>query len=261
MTSPVLVHYVDEGEADAPVLVLSSSLGTTHRVWDGQVPGLTARLRVVRYDHRGHGGSPVPRGPYTIEDLGTDLIALLDRLDIARAHICGLSLGGMTAMWAAANASARVDRLALLSTSAHLGPPEVWAERAAAVRAGGMAAVTESVLARWFTPEFAAQSPEVVQRIRDMLLSTPVDGYAACCAAVELMDLRQQLRDIQAPTLVVAGTHDPTPLEHAEQIAAAIPDAKLVILDDVAHMVAVQRPDDVTAILADFFAQQDGTAS
>jgi 3-oxoadipate enol-lactonase len=172
--STVTVHHVEDGPPGGPVLVLANSLGTTTAMWDPQVPALAAHHRVVRYDHRGHGGTAVGVDPVDIADLGRDLLALLDRLGVERAHLCGLSIGGMVAMWVAANAPERVDRLALCATSAQLGPPEFWFQRAAAVRAGGTAAIAGAVVDRWFTPHFAADHPDVVAAVRGT--SSPPSG-------------------------------------------------------------------------------------
>ena len=253
------VHYVEDGPPDAPVLVFANSLGTTLRMWDPQVSALHDRFRIVRYDHRGHGDSPVPPGPYSIADIGADLLSLLDRLDVRRGDLCGLSLGGMAAMWLAAEAPQRVGRLALLSTSAALGPPAYWAERAAAVSARGMAAISESVLARWFTPPFARQEPTTIDEMRERLEKTPTLGYAACCAAIEHLDLVDRLPDIKAETLVIAGASDAaTPPHHAERIAASIAGARLVVLDEAAHMLNIERVAAVNALLADFLGAGTG---
>ena len=237
------VHAVMDGLADAPAIVLSPSLGTTTVMWDPLLPALAHRFRIIRYDPRGHGASPVPRGPYTIDDLADDLAALLDRLGIAKAHIAGVSLGGMTAMAFAAAHPQRVGRLVLACTSAQLGPPQGWAERAATVRARGTVAVAEAVVARWVTPAYAAANPDVMHRLRQLVVDTPDEGYAACCDAIERMDLRDRLPAVSAPTLVIAGAQDPaTPCEHAERIVAGIPDARLALLDPAAHLAIVEQP-------------------
>lgn len=247
------LYYTVDGAADTPPLVLGASLGTDTTLWQPQVPELAGRFRIVRYDHRGHGRSPVPPGPYRIEELGADLLALLDRLGLARVHLGGLSLGGMVGMWLAAHAPDRVDRLVLLCTSARLGPPQTWAERAAAVRAGGMAAIADPALARWFPPGFAERQPSTVARWREVLLATPAEGYAACCEAIAAMDLRPVLPRIQAPTLVIAAREDPaTPPEHAERIAAAIPGARLELLADAAHLANLAQPERVTRLVGAF---------
>jgi 3-oxoadipate enol-lactonase len=239
-----------DGPPGAPVLVLGGSVGSTGAVWAPQLDRLAAGHRVVRYDHLGHGGSLVPPGPYTIDELGRELVALLDDLGIERATVAGLSLGGMVGMWVAARAPERVDRLVLFCTSALLGPPEMWLERAAAVRAGGMPAVVDAVLARWFTAGFAAANPDVVAAHRAMLLGIPPEGYAGCCEAIAAMDLRADLPSIVAPTLVVAGAEDPaTPPAHAEVIAAGVRDARLVVLDGAAHMATSERPEETARLL------------
>lgn len=245
------VHHTFAGPEEAGVVVLSNSLGTTLEMWEPQAAVLARDLRVLRYDMRGHGRSPVPETPYSIADLGADLVALLDRHGIERASLCGVSLGGMVSMWAAAHAPERVDRLVLCSTSAIMGPPESWTERAALVRREGMAAVADTVVARWFTPGFTAARPDVVAAIRAQLASTPPEGYAGCCEAIKDMDQRPVLPSITAPTLVIAAGGDPsTPPAHARTIAGLIPGARLEVLDRGAHLVNVEEPDLVTPLIA-----------
>ena len=245
------VHHEIAGPDDAPVLVLSNSLGSTIAMWDPQVPALAERLRVVRYDHRGHGGSPVPPGPYELADLGADALALLDRLGVARAHWCGLSLGGMVGMWLAINAPERIDRLVLCCTSAKLGPPSMWAERAATVRAEGVDAIADAGIGRWLTPGFIERDPATAADVRAMLAATPAEGYAACCAAIEHMDLVPQLGTIRAPTLVIAGAQDPaTPPEHGERIAAGVPGARLELVD-AAHLATIEQPAAMAELVAE----------
>jgi 3-oxoadipate enol-lactonase len=245
----VELHHTFAGPQDAGVVVLSNSLGTTLAMWEPQAAALARDHRVLRYDLRGHGRSPVPEAPYSI-DLGSDLLALLDRNGIARASLFGVSLGGMVSMWVAAHAPERVDRLILCSTSAVMGPPESWTERAALVRREGTAAVADSVVARWFTPAFAAAQPDVVARIRGQLAATPAEGYAGCCEAIREMDQRPDLPAIAAPTLVIAAEGDPsTPPAHARAIAGLIPGARLEVLDRGAHLVNVEAPDVVNPLV------------
>ena len=247
------LHHEVTGPEDGHVVLLGSSLGTTLAMWDAQVGPLSERFRVVRFDHRGHGGSPVPPGPYAIAELGRDVLALLDKLGVARASYCGISLGGMVGLWLAAHAPERIDRLVALCTSAHLPPPDAWAERAAAVQqAGSTEVVADAVVARWLTPEFARARPDQHARLRAMLVASPPAGYAACCRAIERMDLRADLPRITAPTLVVAGEQDrSTPPEHGERIAAAIADARLEVLSPAAHIAAVERAGDVTRLIGE----------
>lgn len=233
-------------------MVLSNSLGTSHGMWDAQLPSLARHFRVLRYDTRGHGASDVPPGPYDMAALGRDVLGLLDTAGIQRASFCGLSLGAMTGMWLAAHAPERVDRLVLCNTSSYMGAPEAWNTRIEAVRRGGMAAITEGVIERWFTPEFRAAEPAAVERIRQMLLTTSPEGYVACTAAVRDMDLRDDLASISAPTLVVSGTRDPaTPPEHLRFIADRVQGARLVELP-TAHLSNIGAEGAFTRTLMDF---------
>jgi 3-oxoadipate enol-lactonase len=234
-----LSHRID-GPDDAPWLVLSNSLGASLEMWDRNVPELAERFRVLRYDQRGHGRSPVPPGEYSIDDFGRDVIALMDQLGIERASFCGVSLGGMTGMWLAGEFPDRIDRLVAACTSAHLGPPSMWEERIAAVREGGVEALADATLGRWLTEDADAQT---VEFLRGLLVATPRDGYAAGSAAVRDMDLRERLGRIEAPTLVIAADKDlSTPPEHGRAIADAIPGARLVVLENARHLANVERP-------------------
>jgi 3-oxoadipate enol-lactonase len=248
--TPVEVACTVDGPEGAPTVVLSNSLGSTPSMWDDQLPPLLERLRVVRYDHRGHGASPVPPGPYELDDLGADVLALLDRLELERVHWCGLSLGGMVGMWMAIHAPERVDRLVLCCTSAKLGPPEMWADRAATVREHGVDAVADAGIERWLSPTFIEREPEIAARIRAMLASTPAEGYAACCGVIERMDQTARLGEIRAPTLVIAAADDPaTPPEHGELIASAIPGARIEIVAGARHLATVEQPQAMTDLI------------
>lgn len=243
----VALHHTLEGPEDAPVLVVSNSLGTTLRMWDDQAPALRERFRLLRYDHRGHGDSPVPPGPYEIDDLGRDVLALLDRLEVERFSFCGLSVGGAVGMWLASEIPERVERLVLCCTAARFAPPEQWDERAETVRADGVGAIADAVLERWFTPPFRKGHPEVVEWAGGMLRNTPAEGYAGCCEAIRDADLRSRLRAIRAPTLVVAGADDSAaPPEEAELIRDSIPDARLLVVEQAAHLANVEQPEAVT---------------
>lgn len=252
MTGTVEVNYRVEGSEDAPALITSNSLGTTLGMREDQAPALSERFKLVRYDTRGHGGSPVPSGPYSIEDLGRDVLALMDGLEIERASFCGLSIGGMIGMWLASEAPERIERLVLCCTSALLGLPSMWDERARVAREEGVGALEEAVIERWFTPPFVKTGGEGIERARRMLRNAPGEGYAGCCAAIRDMDLRDRLGDIRAPTLVVAGAEDPaTPPDHAESIADAIPNAKLRVIEQAAHIVTIEQPEAVTRAVLD----------
>lgn len=246
------LHATLDGPVDAPTLLLANSLGTTSRVWDAQFSALARHFRLVRFDHRGHGESWSPPGPWSIADLGRDVLALLDELGIERASFAGLSIGGMVGMWLAAHAPARIDRLVLVCTSAHLDAEQAWRQRATTVRSSGMAAIAEPVVARWFTPAFAARQPQLVAEFTDMLAAIPAEGYAACCDALATLDLRAELACVRAPTLVITGACDlAIPPVHGRRIADAIGDARLLMLDDAAHIAPVEQPKRLTRALLD----------
>lgn len=249
------VHFTVSGPEDAPVVVLSNSLGSTHRMWDAQVADLERRFRVVRYDTRGHGGSPVPAGPYSIDDLADDLLNVLDRIGVQRAHLVGLSLGGMTAMRVAVRNPERVDRLVLLCTAAQLPPAQGWTDRAAAVRADGSRSVASAVVERWFTADYLGSHIVERDQWQEMIGATPAEGYAGCCEAIAKLDLREEISGITAPTLVIAGEDDPaTPPATLAEIAAAIPDASLLVVPHSAHLANAERADVVTPAILDHLA-------
>jgi 3-oxoadipate enol-lactonase len=255
------LHHVVEGPAGAPAIVLLGSLGSDLAMWQPQAQALRGELRVVRVDGRGHGGSPVPPGPYTAAELGGDVLATLDSLGIERASLCGASLGGSVAMWLAANAPQRVERLCVCFSSAFYGGRGGWLQRAALVRSEGTAAVADAVVERWFTPALAVRDPGAVARMRAMIAATPAEGYAGSCEALADFDLRDQLGQIAAPTLVLSGSEDPaTPAEHGECIAAAIPGARFVLVEGVAHLGSFERPDFVNGLIREHLNQRGGTS-
>ena len=253
----VELHHLFEGPEEAPVLVMANSLGTTLRMWDEGAPALRERFRLLRYDHRGHGGSPVPPGLYTIEDLGRDALALLDGLGIERFSWCGLSIGGMVGMWLASEAPERVEGLVLCCTSVLLGPRELWDERIRVARKEGMDALVDSVVVRWFTPEFFSAHPETVEKAAAMLRGTDPEGYAGCCAAIRDMDLRDRLGQIRAPTLVISAADDPaTPPEHGELIRDSIPGAGFEVIPRASHLANIEQSEAVTRAILDHLAKQ-----
>jgi 3-oxoadipate enol-lactonase len=248
------VHYRLEGSVRAPVLVLSNSLGATLSMWDAQVAALSRRFRVLRYDTRGHGLSTGPEGPYTIEALGGDVIELLDALQIDRPHFCGLSMGGLIGLWLGIHAAGRLDHLVICNTAARVGTAETWNTRMAAVRDGGMKAVTPGLLERWFTAAFREKSPAVIESIEKMLLKAPVAGYLACCAAVRDADFREAAAKVKAPTLVISGASDPVaPAAEGKSLAEKIPGARYVELD-AAHLSNVEAADKFNDALLSFLA-------
>jgi 3-oxoadipate enol-lactonase len=251
------LNYEAGGRSEGPAIVFTGSLGTDLTMWKTQSDRLGERFRTLRYDIRGHGRSEVPDGPYSIAGLGGDLVALMDRVGIERAAICGLSIGGMISMWVAAHHPGRVERLVLCCTSALLGPPEGWHQRAATVRAEGVEAVADAVLERWFTPGFAAEHPQLIEDMRARLVATPAEGYAGCCEAIAAMDLTGELPSISAPTLVLSGADDPaTPPVHGRRIAELIPGARFEIVSPAAHLATVERPDLTTAMILRFVSDE-----
>ncbi len=244
-----LGHWLD-GDPAAPPLVLSGSLGTTLAMWEPQLPALTQHFLVLRFDHTGHGSSPVPDGPVTIDELGSSLVRLLDDLGLQRVSFCGLSLGGSVGMWLASRAAERVERLVLCCTAARYPPADQWSARAELVRREGLAAVADGVLERWLTPRFRATQPATVEHYRAMLLSIPAEGYARCCEVVRDLDLRDDLDAVAAPTLVLAGADDPavTP-DDLRVLTDGLPDVRLTKVRDAAHLANVEQPDAVTRAL------------
>jgi 3-oxoadipate enol-lactonase len=234
------IHYALEGQSGTPVLVFSNSLGTDYSMWDPQVPEFRKKLRVLRYDTRGHGQSSLTPGPYSIEQLGKDVLALLDALDLDRVHFCGLSMGGMIGMWLGANEPERLNKLVLCNTAAKIGTPEGWNARIDAVRKSGMKSVASAVIERWFSQAFREKTPTTISSILKMLEDANPEGYAACCAAVRDFDFREHLSRIRIPVLVIAGVHDPaTPPADGHFLADQIPGARYAELN-AAHLSNIE---------------------
>ena len=251
------IDYRLHGREGAPTLVLANSLGTEQHLWSRQLPELSRRFRVLTYDHPGHGASDLPDEPCTVESFARGLLELLDALALERVSLCGTSLGGMVGIALALEAPERIDQLVLACTSAYVGPPDAWAERARIVRTEGMEAIADTVVVRWFTPELPGTQPETVARFRAMLVATPAEGYARCCEALAAWDARERLSAIAVPTLVVSGAEDPaTPVEHADFLASQIPGARLLVLERAAHLANVERPDEFTEAVLDHLGQE-----
>ena len=235
--------HVLEGSADAPVLVLPSSLGTTRELWAPVLDAFAAEFHVLRYEHRGHGDSPAPPGPYSMAELARDALELLDELGIEHASWCGLSLGGMVGMWLGANAPDRLDALVLACTAARVGAPAAYAERAALVREQGIEPVADMVVGKWFTAATFRERPELPARFRAALVSQPPEGYAACCEALAGWDFRDELARVSVPTLVVAAAEDEaTPAADTDLLADRVPGARRVTLKGAAHLATLERP-------------------
>jgi len=236
--------YRFDGPRGAPIVVLLNSLGTDYRMWEPGLSILAERFRVLRFDTRGHGASDAPPPPYTLDRLGQDVLDLFGGLGIERAHVCGLSLGGLIAQWLAIHHPPRVDHLVLANTAARIGSAESWSARIEAVRAGGMAAIRDVVVARFLSEGFRERNPAVTATVAAMLDATPPDGYVGACAALRDADLRDRVSTIRAPTLIVGGELDEaTPPAQAEELAAAIPVSRLLIIPNVAHLSNLEAPD------------------
>jgi 3-oxoadipate enol-lactonase len=245
-----------EGAENAPVLMLSNSLGTDLHMWDAQAKAFAERYRLVRYDRRGHGKSGAPKGPYSMERLGRDVLAILDGLGIKSVNWCGLSMGGMVGQWLGANAPDRIEKLILSNTTCYYPDRTPWLDRIKFVREKGLAAIVPTNMERWFTKEFRDRSPDTMKWMTDMFLATPVEGYIGCCEAIAAMDHRELLPKIKVPTLVIAGRYDPaTNVEAGEYIKANIPGARIAIID-AAHIANVEAPDIYTKTVLDFLSSK-----
>jgi 3-oxoadipate enol-lactonase len=249
------VHYRVEGPAGAPPLLLIHSLGTTMEMWAPQAAALAGKFRVVSYDLRGHGLSEATDGPYTLELLAGDALGLLDHLGLERAHVAGVSLGGMIGQTLGIQAGGRVRSLVLGDTASLIGPKSNWDSRAATIRADGMASIVDAVLSRWFTPGFIQAEPQIARGFGAMLLRMPAEAYISAASAVRDGDTTAALGRIACPTLVLVGDQDvSTPPSAAEALKAGIPGAKLVVVENAAHIPTVERPDAVTSAMVSFYA-------
>jgi 3-oxoadipate enol-lactonase len=249
----VRLHWRVEGPDDAPTILFVNSLGTDLRMWDPQVAALRSSFRVVRHDSRGHGASDSPAGPYSIELLGSDVVGLLDALAIGRAHVCGISMGGMVALWLAARHPERIERAIFASTAVKIGSKDLWDERTRAVEAGGMNAIREAVMQRLLTSSFRERHPRMARRVEATLESTPPDGYAASCLAVRDADLTELVGSIRAPSLIVAGADDvATPPSDAENLHERIAGSELVVLEDASHLCNIEQPERFNQVVLRF---------
>lgn len=246
----VLLHHDVSGPADAPVLVLSGSVGSTVEMWEPNLDCLVSRFRVVRLDHRGHGDSPAPSGPWLIDDLADDALVTLDALGIDHFAWCGLSMGAMVGMAIAAKHPEQVDDLVLCCTSAHFADPSVWCDRARGVARGGTGVLAQEIVDRWFTPQWARTHPYEVERAVSWVSETSDEGYRACCAAIAEWNHVEQLHRITAPTLVIAGEHDTaTPADpHAVTLVEGIPESRMEVLE-AAHLATVEAPTDASRLI------------
>jgi 3-oxoadipate enol-lactonase len=246
------IHYELAGPLGAAALVFSNSLGASLSMWDPQIPAFEKQFRVLRYDTRGHGRSSVTPGPYAIEQLARDVLALLDELKLDRVYFCGLSMGGQTGMWLALNAKDRFHKLVLCNTAAKIGTPEMWNTRIEGVRKGGMKSISSAVMERWFSAGYRTKTPEVIASTKLMFEGADPDGYVANCAAIRDFDAREAIAAILVPTLVIAGTHDAatTPAD-GHYLADRIADARYVELN-AAHLSNIENRDRFNTELSAF---------
>lgn len=251
----ITINYELDGPEDAPVLVLSNSLATSLAMWNDQVTRLKDRFRILRYDNRGHGATPVTEGPYTIGLLAQDLIGLLDVLGIEKVSYCGLSKGGMVGQWLGINASHRLNKLVVSNTASYFPNKEMWRDRIDMATNDGIPAIAEASIGRWFTPGYLerADTSSTVDFVRAFILETNLDGYLASSVAIRDMDFRDELKQVDVPTLVIIGEKDPATIpEYGELIAASIPGARTFVVPDAAHLSNIEQPDIYTQALADF---------
>lgn len=250
-----LLNVAVDGRDSGPTLILSNSLGCTMAMWEPQLPALSKLFRVIRYDRRGHGKSGM-NGPVSMERYGRDVLAILDDLNIDRAHWCGLSMGGMVGQWLGANAPDRFEKMILANTSCYYPDPTNWHNRIKAVREGGLAPIADTVIAGWLTADFREREPEATAKMKAMLLATPVEGYLAACEALSTLDQRALLPQIRKPVLVIAGKQDnATPVSAGEYIRANIPGASMTLLD-AAHISNVEQSHAFTEAVVGFLTQR-----
>ena len=255
----VRLHYQLSGNEASDVLVLGNSLGSNLHMWDKVLPRLEGNLRVVRFDTRGHGASGVPTGPYSIDDLGRDVLAVLDGLGIRQANFCGLSLGGLVGQWLGIHAPERVLRLVLANTAARIGTNELWDDRIATVKKHGMRGLAETTPARWFTASYREDHTAEMERIQQMIAATDPDGYAGCCGVLRDTDLTNQVAAISAPCLVITGKHDPaTSALHGWALHQCLRNSKYLELD-ASHLSAWERAEEFGAAVVEFLDTSEVT--
>jgi 3-oxoadipate enol-lactonase len=250
-----------EGAENKEGLMLSNPMGTNLHLWDPQIPALAEHFRVVRYDSRGHGASVANQGPYSVEDLGRDALAIMDALGIERVHWLGLSMGSVVGLWLLVHARERIGRAVLASTAAQIPGPDLWNNRIQSARDTGMNGVAMASSERWFTKTFRDAKPEKVEAVMEMVRATPLHGYLAALAAIRDMDMREAIRSISNKVLVIAGRHDPsTPPGMGALVASSIEGAKFVTLE-ASHMSNIEDEANFTTAAVDFLAAPETTAA
>lgn len=254
----IVLHYAVDGPADAPALVFANSLGTDLRIWNAVAARFSAKIRIIRYDKRGHGLSGTTPAPYRLDDHVDDLAALLDALGIGAAIVCGISVGGMIAQALAVRQPERVRGLVLCDTAAKIGMPDMWNARIEAIRRGGIEVLADPIMERWLSPAFRANYPEATAGWRNMLVRTPVEGYNGTCAAIRDADLTEGSRTIRVPTLAVCGSEDgATPPDLVRATAEFIPGARFELIDGAGHLPCIEDPARVAELIEGFLEEQD----
>lgn len=249
----IQMAYQIDGPEDGPPVFLSNSLMSSLEMWDDNIGALTDRYRVIRYDTRGHGQSEVTAGPYSIGLLGQDLIGLMDALQIQKAHLVGLSMGGMICQYVGAHFPERVLSLGLCDTASEMPPRSLWEERFSIAKTAGIAGLVDGTIKRWFLEGFINQEPQKIDAVRKMILATPVDGYMACGSAVRDMAQSTMLLKIKAPTMVLVGKQDPAcTLDQATVLHRLIPQSSLKVIDQAAHLSNIEKPQEFNAYLRGF---------
>jgi 3-oxoadipate enol-lactonase len=246
------IYYEAEGLQDAPVLILSNSIGTNLHMWDDQAPVLSKKFRLVRYDRRGHGKSGAPKGPYTMERLARDTVAVADAVGAKKFSLCGLSLGGMVGQWLGTNMPERLNKLIVSNTNFYYADKQAWDDRIKLVSEKGMEGLATPMMERWFPPEFRASAGDKVAAVRAMFVATPVDGFVGCAYAIRAMDFRESNKRISVPTLVMVGAKDVATIPaYGEEMTRQIKGSKLVSIPDAGHIANIANPKAYTdAVLA-----------
>lgn len=252
----VTIHYQTFGDKSNPALVFSNSLGTDYRMWQPQIDALQHDFFIICYDTRGHGQSAAPEHAYRIDELGQDVVDLLDHLHIKKTNFCGISMGGLTGQWLAINRPEYFNKIIVSNTAAKIGNETAWQERADKVRQQGLQPIAETAASRWFTDNFIQAHPDVVKTMSDSLAKGSSQGYANCCAALAVADLREDLKNAQVPMLVIGGEQDPvTTVADAQVIVDSAPNAQLATIN-ASHIANIEQPDAFTALIKDFLGQQ-----
>lgn len=248
----VSLNYQTFGDKVKPALIFSNSLGTNHAMWQAQIDALQTDFFIICYDTRGHGDSSAPQGGYTIAQLGQDVVDLLDYLDVKKANFCGISMGGLTGLWLAIHRPSYFDKIIVSNTAAKIGNQTAWQERADNVRTNGLQDIADTAASRWFTDKFIKNNPEIVKHLSQNLAKGNKEGYANCCEALAMADLRDEITNIKVPILVIAGTKDPvTTVADGKFIIAKTPGAKLNIIN-ASHIANVEQAQKFTKLITDY---------